>query len=306
MNLQVIDEVAKVVRGLLDGTLGVVETLLEGLVFDLDDGIAFIADVGQRGDELGPIHVAEARDLRGHVLQRGRHHADFRELFGVHLDVLIVDMEDLVLEIVDRLDVVHLLPDEVGRVEVEAEVRAVEDGEDLAPVGGGGHDVLAARPFVVREEHRAVLDGDFHADLLGIADDRGPDFFDQFNVFIHILGRIAADESADHVDAEHLGSVHQLVNMSNGGVGLFLVGIERVRIVSQRGDFHALGLAVSVDLGGLLFGEVGDINVADAGVTAVRAAGRPAGDFKAFQAVLGGEINDFLKSHTVANGGQQT
>lgn len=48
---------------------------LEGLILDFDAGIAVVADIGQGGDVLAPIHVAEAGELRGHEIQRIGHHA---------------------------------------------------------------------------------------------------------------------------------------------------------------------------------------------------------------------------------------
>ena len=73
-----------------------------------------------------------------------------------------------VAELVDRPLVVDHQPDEVRRVEVEAEVVARDGREHLAPDRRRPGEVVAARPLVVGEDHRAVLDRDLHAALAGV------------------------------------------------------------------------------------------------------------------------------------------
>ena len=108
----------------------------ESLVLHLDAGAAIETDIGQRGNILAPVHIAVAGQLGGHVVQGVGHDAVVIELVLVDLDVLEVDVEDLVLELIQRLDVINSLPDEVAGIVVQAEVRRIRNGEQLAPDSG--------------------------------------------------------------------------------------------------------------------------------------------------------------------------
>ena len=55
-----------------------------------------------------------------------RHHAVLVQAIAIDLHVLGMDMEEAILEVVDGALVVDHLPDQVRRVEVEAEVRRRE------------------------------------------------------------------------------------------------------------------------------------------------------------------------------------
>ena len=57
--------------------------------------------------------------------------------------------------------------------------------------------VLAARPFVLAEKHRAVFDADFHSSSLGLGNDPGPNLAQQNPVVVNALMLIAADERVD-------------------------------------------------------------------------------------------------------------
>lgn len=121
-----------------------------------------VAGVGERGEELVPVDVAEARELRGVVFAGVGEDADLVELFVVDANVLGMNVEEPVFEFPHRSDEVHLLPDHVRRVIVEADVVA-EVIEEATPDFGAGGDVLAARPFVLGKQHGAILDADTNA-----------------------------------------------------------------------------------------------------------------------------------------------
>src|SRR5207245_8324264 len=90
-----------------------------------------------------------------------------------------VDVEDPVAELVDRPLVVDELPDEMGGIEVEPEVRGRQDLEQAPPEGRGVREVRAARPLVVAEDHRAVLDRDPDPVLSRVLDERPPDLTEE-------------------------------------------------------------------------------------------------------------------------------
>ena len=87
---------------------------LKRAILHLDAGVSVIADIGQRGDVLAPIHVAETGQFRAHEIERVGHHADLAQLFGEELDILEVDVIDPIFKFIERLQIVDLLPDEVG------------------------------------------------------------------------------------------------------------------------------------------------------------------------------------------------
>ena len=53
-----------------DGIENVLFAAFEGLVLHLDDSVSVIADVVEGGDEFAPVYIAEAGDLRAHIVER--------------------------------------------------------------------------------------------------------------------------------------------------------------------------------------------------------------------------------------------
>ena len=210
-------------------------------------------------------------------------------------------MEDLVLELVERFDIVHLLPYKVGRIVVEAEVRARKHLEHFAPVCRCAHDVLSARPLIVGEPHRAVLDADADAFFLRMGKDRSPYFLGDLQVLFNGLARNTADECGDHVDAKKSGSIDQFVQMIDIHGTFFKIRIEGVRIISKGGNNNAFGCAEVIDLFSLFRSKVCRIDMADACITSLCAGCRPAGNFKALQIVLCRKIHYFFKCHSFAD-----
>ena len=106
----------------------------------------------------------------------------------------------------DALVVDHL-PHQVRRVEVEPERVAVEVAEHVAPRRRRVHQVVAAGPLVVGEDHRAVLDGDLHALVGGVGDDVRPDLGELGEVLLQRLVLVVADERVDDGHAELRGGL---------------------------------------------------------------------------------------------------
>ena len=269
---------------------------LKGLVLHLDAGEAVVADVGQGGDKLAPVHVAQAGQLGGHEVQGIGHHAHTGQLLRVQLDVLVVDVEYLVLELVQGLDVVDHLPHEVAGVVVDAQVLAGQDVEHLVPVHRGGHQVLPAGPLVAAEQHGAVLNGDAHVQLLRQGDDGGPDLLDQLQVLLHALGLVAADEGGDHVDAQLCAGADDVHQVGDVGGALFQVAVHGVGVEGQGGDLHMVGGGVVQDVPGVgvVLAHPHHVDVADAGVAALRLTGGPAGHLHAGKAHFGHGVDHFL------------
>lgn len=106
-------ELSQVLPTLDQGELAGLERAFVGAVFDLYTCGAVVSDVRQGREELAPVHVAKTGQLRPMELQRICEYTHAIELPAKQLRVLYVDVEDAILEFVDRLDVVHELPDEM-------------------------------------------------------------------------------------------------------------------------------------------------------------------------------------------------
>ena len=144
-----------------------------------------------------------------------------------------MDVEQLVFELVDGFDVVHLLPYIVAGIEVQAEAGAGQTTEQLAEDIRRAHQVLAAGPLVGAEQHGAVLDGDLDAALLRQMDDGGPDLVKQLIVFLAGLVLVAADEGGDHAHAQLFAGANQRFQMVDGSGALLQIGVHGVGIEGQ-------------------------------------------------------------------------
>ena len=53
-----------------------------------------------------------------------------------------------ILKLIERFDIVHLLPDEMARVIIQPEILRIDDPKQLPPDDGGRHQILSAGPLV--------------------------------------------------------------------------------------------------------------------------------------------------------------
>src|SRR6266446_10514643 len=104
--------------------LAALERTLISPVLDFDAHSAIVAGFGQHGKELAPVDIAQTGKFGGMEIVGVRHDADVVQTALIEPRVLGVDVEHAVAEFAHRPQVVHTLPDEVRRVEVEAEVTA--------------------------------------------------------------------------------------------------------------------------------------------------------------------------------------
>jgi len=228
-------------------------------------------------------------------LERGGHDADFVETVLVEAHVFGVDVEELVGEVPDRLEVVHVLPDHVGGVVVEAEVVAGDVSEHTAPDGGRVGQIFASGPFVVSEGHGAVLDADLDVVVFGEADQGRPDFEEAGPVVVDGLGPVTADEGVHDADAQQGGGLDDAFNVVDGDLGFVLVRGQGVGVVAESADGDAGGGGELVDAGGVCCSEADDVDVGYSGVAALGFAGRPAHELDGAEAIGGGELDDFFE-----------
>src|SRR5688500_11739116 len=92
----------------------------------------------------------------------------------IHADVLRMYMENTVRKLHHRLQIIHLLPDHVRRVVVQTQVGTADVLEHATPNRWRSREVFTTRPFILRKEHRAILNADPHSLIFGEFDERLP------------------------------------------------------------------------------------------------------------------------------------
>ena len=173
--------------------------------------------------------------------------------------------------------------------------------EHLAPDRRREGEVVAARPLVAAEDHRAVLDRDLHAALAGVGDERRPDLVEDVDSCRRSSAPCRGPTNVPTVGhAEPRGRVDHL---ASGALATALarrgVGIERVRVVGQRARSPARARTGRRRSRAPAVVEPLDVDVADAGVAAHRALGRrPAGDLERLEAVGGGPVGDLVEGRS--------
>ena len=120
-SLRECQELFDVVPALHQGVLARFEGLLKGPVFHLYAGTTIIANVCEGGKEHAPIDGAQPRQLRRVVFERVGEDSHFRQPVWKDLGVLHMHMKDSILELIDRADIVHVLPQQMRRIIVETE-----------------------------------------------------------------------------------------------------------------------------------------------------------------------------------------
>jgi hypothetical protein len=178
-----------------------------------------------------------------------------------------VDVKDSGTKLPYRAREVDHLPDEVGRVQVQPEVRIRNPAEHLSPMRWAVRDVVTPRPLVVAEDHRTVLYRDPHIMIGGKLNERWPDLAESLQIYYGRLSLVVADESADGVDAKCPRCLYDPSEMVMHHPAFSQVWIERVRIISERGNGQLVALQIVSDLIRCLFIKTRNVYMGDAGIT---------------------------------------
>ena len=117
---------------------------------------------------------------------------------------------------------------------------------------------------------------------------------------------VVADERVDHRHAELGRRLDHVAEVGDDLGAMVEVGVQRVRVVAERGDLDPPLGEVADEVLGLVVGQVGAVDVGHAGVAARRSVGaRPAGDLEHREAVAGGPVGDLRQRRVREGGGQQ-
>ena len=220
------------------------------------------------------------------------------DIFGVHV-------EELLPKLFERPERINPLEQEVRWVEVEAEGRRVHVGESPPPDRRRGQQVLAARPFVLGEQHRTVLDADPHALVFRELHQRPPGREKPRPVVIDGLQPVAADKPVHRPQPQQRRRSDQPPKMGYRHVGHRRVWIERVGIVAESAEGDAVPVASRQD--GVCLGrrEVGHIHMRDSGILPLGAANGPAHRLHAGKPLRVGEREHLVKRELREDGGHK-
>ncbi len=89
---------------------------------------------------------------------------------------------------------------------------------------------------------------------------------------------------------------HHLLQVFRHDAAVLRVGVERVRIIAQAGDGHAVPLRQVAHPAGVVVAEVRHVQVRHAGVAAVGPARRPAHQLHAGEALVAREAENLFQS----------
>src|SRR6187401_202595 len=285
----------------LDALVGAFEIA----VLVLDDDVAVVPRPIERREHRAPVDLAEARQSRDLPADPLREDAALVEALAIDHQVLGLHVQDVRAELADETRDVDHLEDQVRRVEVEPDA-AAPGLENAAPHARRRGEVVAARPLVVAEQHRAVLEGQLPAVVVGEADDVGPDAQRLLPVVVRVLRAVRAHERVDERDVHRLRGGDDVAEVTDDLLAVHRIRVERVGVVAEAGNVQAPGPDASRQLGGLTRALVGDVDVAGPGISPARAGRpRPAGDLDALEAVAGGPVDDLVEWGIGEGSGQQ-
>src|SRR5262249_54923213 len=106
-----------------------------------------------------------------------------------------------------------------------------------------------------------------------------PDFAHEHEVLFYITAMIAADEGIDHAQAQQLGSRDDFFEMFRDHFPMRGISIEWIWVITEAGNRHPARIGQVAHLPCLAFAEIGDIEMAHAGIATVSLARRPAHHF---------------------------
>src|SRR5687767_1533738 len=204
-------------------------------VLMLDDDRAVISSAVECGEYDAPVNITQARHARNLPPHAGRDAPALVETVAVDHHVLRLHVQDMGPELADEAGLVDHQPDQMRRVVVEPDIAAPRL-DDAAPDIGRMGDVVAARPFVVAEDHRAILEGQLDAVVAGVGDDVRPDLQRLRPIVIDVLGCIATAERVHHRQPHPPGGDDDLLQMVDDALAMAEIGMERIRIIAEPGD----------------------------------------------------------------------
>ena len=162
---------------------------------------------------------------------------------------------------------------------------------------------MPSRPLVEREDHRAVLDGDRDAAVLGVRHEPRPDPPEVPDAVRDALVAVPAHERAHDRDAQLVRRDDDALEMVVRGLPLARIRVV-VGVVGERGDLEPVPVEHVADA---LYVELRDVDVTDPRVSPALAAHRgPARDLQHLEPVSGGPGRDLLQRESREGGGQES
>ena len=178
--------------------------------------------------------------------------------------------------------------------------------QDPAPDHRRPGYVVAARPLVTTEQHRAVLDGDLDPGVAREPDDRRPDLERDFPVLVLGLRRVTAHERVHERHAHGTRRGDDVLQMTDDLRAMLRVRMKWIRVEPETGDAEALRADLRDELRCPRLRQVRDVDVGGPGIAA-RRAGRsgPAGDLDRLEPVGRGPVGDLHEGRVRERSGEQ-
>ena len=210
------------------------------------------------------------------VFQRGGQNAHLVQSIPVQAGILRMHVKKPVGERAQGAQIIHLLPDHMRRIEIQAEAVTGNIFEHTPPDRRTVRQILARGPLVLREKHGAVLNGDAYAMLLRKRDKRFPHGQESRPLLRHRTRRVPPCERIHEVYPKERGGAHDLPEMLDIYGRFVRVGCKRVGIIPESADFHARVFDNRARLPGVRLGKVRRVNVGHARIAAFRLSPWPA------------------------------
>src|SRR3972149_6029987 len=96
-------------------------------------------------------------------------------------------VEDAISKFINRSSVIDELPDQVRGIKIQPKIFVRDDFKHPAPHRWGNRQIVAARPFVVREDHGTIFNGDLYAVVGSKLDDRDPEVSEASKALLQTL-----------------------------------------------------------------------------------------------------------------------
>src|SRR4030042_6564454 len=216
----------------------------------------------------------------------------------VNMEVFSMDVENFICKLPHDTLVINHLQDQMRWIKVQPKVIIGNDLPHLAPDFRRACQVVTARPLIVREDHRAVLDGNLNAIRFSELDDRRPNLGIIYQILRNGLVLIFADESTNNGHLQHICSLNHLLQVRNYYLTLLDIWMERIRIIRERRDCHAVVINHLTNVLGLSFVQFVNIDMRNTRITAGGFLERPASNLDSLETAFSTPLGSLFKCVT--------
>ena len=93
-------EIAEIMSAEADRLENVFPAAFKSFVFHFNNSVTLKTDIIERRYKGTPVHIAQTRDFRAHIVQRIRKHTALRQFFRIQFNIFEVHMENLIFKLI--------------------------------------------------------------------------------------------------------------------------------------------------------------------------------------------------------------